>query len=401
MRSLFALAALFIAQSSGHTWLEQIQAIDESGKYAGVPGYPRGFVDRMSKNPPFSDTLMTYLLPPNGEGRSKLDGSEPLCQKSQQQAGTNSQEFPALRATPGTYVAMKYLENGHVTAATGGKPGSGGLVYMYATTQPKPDTKLVDALKWQPDGDLAQGRLLAINNYDDMRCYQINDANAISLSRQQSNPDPIPDQPGSKHEQWCETNFQIPKEATGDLAVYWVWQWPTLPGKDSGLPVGKDEIYTTCSDIKIVTDANSVKAVEGAKQVAGQDPQVSAVPDFKERAANVTIPADTAYYGPNNSGNFTQSPSSPAQPPASPVQPPASPKESPAQPPASPSQLPSSPAQPPAPSQPPFPRSSAGVFAPRPSGGFTIQTKATTLIVTRTATATRMIRGRPTGAKFR
>lgn len=376
MRALIA-AALLLTPSSAHTWLEQLQAVDEQGKYVGAPGYPRGFVDRQSTNPKFSDTLMSYLAPPNGAGRSKLADTDPLCHQRQRQANSNSQDFPSLRAQAGSYVAMKYLENGHVTAPVAGKAGSGGLVYVYATSQPKQNETLANVLKWAPQGDLAQGRLLAINNYDDLRCYQINDANKVSLSRQQTNPDPIPGQPGSKHEQWCETNFQLPKDAAaGSLSVFWVWQWPTLPSMDPGLPKGKDEIYTTCSDVEIVSDGNALKAAVGGKQVSGQDPQVSAVTSFKDRAANLTLPANPAFYGPGNSGSLGAPGDAPSQAPPSPAQPTPLPTQAPPQ----------------------GPPDSA------PSG-FIIRTSTTTVMVTVTATATQMGRpGRgpvPTGAKFR
>jgi hypothetical protein len=45
----------------------------------------------------------------------------------------------------------------------------------------------------------------------------------------------------------------IPSDIQADSTyiVYWVWQWPTEPGA-LGLPDGKDEYYTTCSDLDIV-----------------------------------------------------------------------------------------------------------------------------------------------------
>jgi hypothetical protein len=379
-------AAFLLTQSSAHTWLEQLQVVDDQGKYAGAPGYPRGFVDRESQNPKFSDSLMSYLAPPNGAGRSKLAATDPLCHQRQRQPNSNTQDFPSLRAQAGNYVAMKYLENGHVTAPVAGKAGSGGLVYVYATSQPKPDETLANVLTWGPQGDLAQGRLLAINTYDDLRCYQINNANQVSVSRQQTNPDPIPGQPGSRHEQWCETNFQLPKDAAaGSLSVTWVWQWPTLPSMDPGLPQGKDEIYTTCSDVEIVADGNALKTAVGGKQVAGQDPQVSAVTSFKDRAANLTLPANPAFYGPGNSGNLSSPGQAPSQaPPQGP------PSQAPPQGPPSPPQASPLPSQ--APSQ----------GAPAVPSGFIIRTSTTTVMVTVTATANgRFGRPAPTGAKFR
>jgi len=383
MRTFFLLsatAAFFTTRSSAHTWLEQLQVIDSQGKYAGAPGYPRGFVDRDSKNPVFSDTLMSYLIPANGIGRSKLASSDPLCSQFQQNPNSNTQDFPSLRAQPGDYVAMKYLENGHVSLPNTnmGKPGSGGLVYVYATSQPKTGEKLSNVLKWTPQGDLSQGRLLAINNYDDGRCYQVNN-NETSVQRQKLFPDPIPGQPGSSHEQWCETNIQLPKDAqAGSLSVFWVWQWPTLPNMDPGLPVGKDEIYTTCSDIQVVADANSIKSTVGGKVASGQDPQTAAVKSFTERAANLTLPANPAFYGPNNSGNSTVVPNSPSQP----------------QPPQSQAPAPISPASPTSPTSP------TPAFPSTMVTSMVVRTSTTTMMVTVYATATSLAPP-PPGAKFR
>jgi hypothetical protein len=36
-------------------------------------------------------------------------------------------------------------------------------------------------------------------------------------------------------------------------AIYWVWLWPTAPGSP-GITAWKDDFYTTCSDIDIVSE---------------------------------------------------------------------------------------------------------------------------------------------------
>jgi hypothetical protein len=319
--SFGAAIALFFSRASAHSWVEQMQVINDQGKFIGAPGYSRGYVPR---GPGFSDTSMTYLSPPNGQGRTKINGSDLLCRPEQQKANSNSQQWPQLRAQAGSYVAMKYLENGHVTLPQNqkGKPGSGGLVYVYATTKPDPNTSLLDVYKWSQNSTLDQGRLLAVQDYDDLRCYQVNPASQISVQRQAAFPDSPPGQPGASHEQWCETDIQVPKDTqSGSLAVYWVWQWPTLPGFDGGIPNGKDEMYTTCSDFQIVTDASTIMSAVAGSILAAQDPQTAAIKNFQERAANLTLPANPAFYGPGSSvSNSSQSapasqaPSSPATP---------------------------------------------------------------------------------------
>jgi hypothetical protein len=389
-----AAAALMITPSTAHTWLEQIQVIGQDGNYTGAPGYPRGYIDRTP--PMFSDTKLTNLIPQNGLGRSKIDKTDALCRPSQQQANSNAQTYPSLKAQAGDYIAAKYLENGHVTAPTGGKPGSGGLVYMYATTKPDPNLKLLDVFnKWTPTSDLSEGRLLAINNYDDGRCYQIVDnpaapGHALSQQRQASFPDPAPGQPASRQEQWCETNFQVPKDApAGSLAVYWVWQWPTLPNLDPGQPAGKDEIYSTCSDFQITNDGNSLQNAVAGKKLPGQDSQTTAVKSYKERAANLTMPADPHFYGPKNAG--APSPAAPAS--SGPAAPAAS---SPA--PAGSSLAPAAPSLPPAALSPPGAPPFASTFAT--SVIVRTSTKTEYITVIATATPTPGVQA-PAGAKFR
>lgn len=109
-------------------------------------------------------------------------------------------------------------------------------------------------LQWTTDGTGGDrhGKLIAAQNFDDGRCYQINAGN-ISLTRQQEFPDPVEGQARSFHKQWCETDVAIPSDVSinSTCTVYWVWQWPTAP-RTLGALEGKDEYYITCSDIDIL-----------------------------------------------------------------------------------------------------------------------------------------------------
>jgi len=60
-------------------------------------------------------------------------------------------------------------------------------------------------------------------------------------------------------------------------SIYWVWDWPTIPGVD--VAEGKDEYYTTCSDIDIVINP----AAGPRNPLLQQDLQTAAVVDFKSR----------------------------------------------------------------------------------------------------------------------
>jgi hypothetical protein len=276
------LTAAILSQAFAHTWNEQLSAI-EKGLFTGNNGYPRGYVSRTSSG--FNDDMMTYLLPPLASGRLRVNNSDYACAPTQRIAN-QTEGYPRLMISPGSYIALKYLENGHVTLPQNqpGKPRGAGTVYVFGTSQPNNDERLTDILQWTADGSGGdrQGKLLTAQNFDDGRCYQINSGN-ISLSRQKAFPDPVANQPGSVHEQWCETDTAIPTELTinSTYTVYWVWQWATEAGAP-GLPYGKDEYYTTCSDLDIV--ANPVRSTS-TNPLLQQDPQIAAVPNFRSRTA--------------------------------------------------------------------------------------------------------------------
>ncbi|OCK75883.1 hypothetical protein K432DRAFT_307574 [Lepidopterella palustris CBS 459.81] len=285
------LTALLCGQGLTHTWNEQLTVI-ENGIFAGANGYPRGYVSRT--DPGFNDDMMTYLLPPVASNRIRVDGLDLLCAPTQRTANQTT-NFPRLQVSPGAYVAMKYLENGHVTLPQNqpGKSSAAGTVFVFGTTQPIDSEMLTDVLQWTTDGTGGnqRGRLLTSQNFDDNRCYQIN-SGTISTARQKEFPNPTVGQPESTNEQWCETDLIIPTDLEIDTmyTIYWVWQWPTEPGAP-GLPDGKDEYYTTCSDLDIV-----VRPTQGepSNPLPQQDPQTAAVSDFQSRTAYTTNPLSTS-----------------------------------------------------------------------------------------------------------
>jgi hypothetical protein len=228
---------------------------------------------------------MTYLLPPLSSGRTRVNGSDPLCAPTQR-TSNQTKNYPRLRVSPGAYVAMKYLENGHVTLPQNapGKPKGGGTVFVFGTDEPSSNELLTEVLQWNNDGTGGnkRGTLLTAQAFDDGRCYQINDGD-ISIARQEKFPNPLPGQPRSTHEQWCETDVVIPANVSTNstYTVYWVWQWPTKPGIP-GVSDGKDEYYTTCSDLDIVAASQN--------PLPNQDPQIAAAPSFQSRAARSTSP---------------------------------------------------------------------------------------------------------------
>lgn len=326
---LFALvAALLLTQAAAHSWIEQLSVIKD-GKFVGNYGYTRSFISRTDPDFDGGETSQ-YLLPPLKSGRLRINSDDLLC-RADQRTQTQDEAWPRLSIAPGDFVAMKYAENGHVTLPDNqkGKPEKGGTVFVYGTTEPKDDEKLMTVLKWTTDGSGGdkRGKLLATNNYDDGRCYQIN-ASPVSVSRQAEFPDPNPDQPDSYNEQYCESDVQIPEDAeTGKTyTLYWVWQWPTAAGADPTYPDGKDEWYTSCSDVEL-TSANSLQSfaagsTEQKYKLAQQDPQSKAVSSYKDRTALTTDPAQgmaSASSGGSGSSAATTPGSTPSSSPASAV----------------------------------------------------------------------------------
>jgi hypothetical protein len=218
--------AFLFGQALTHTWNEQLTVI-KNGIFTGSNGYPRGYVS--CSQPCFNNA---YLLPPLASGRTRVYDSDLLCAPTQR-AANQTVNFPRLQVSPGSYVAVKYLDN---------------------ATQPSKNKMLTDVLQWSADGTGGNqlGRLLTAQNFDNGRYYQINTGN-ISVTRQNEFPGPTPGQPGSINEQWCETDIIIPNDlqVNSTYTIYWVWQWPTEPGAP-GLPNGKDEYYTTCSHLDII-----------------------------------------------------------------------------------------------------------------------------------------------------
>jgi hypothetical protein len=300
MPSIFTttLAALAVTPfATGHSWVEQLRNVNAKGNYVGEYGYPRGFVSKTDKG--YTGDSMNWLLPV--QPKVFIDDTSPLCHTSQTKQKQSSDKYPRLQAVAGGFVAMRYMENGHVTMvdpATGlGKPEKGGSVFVYGTTSPKEDEKLVDVLKWTADGSGgdARGVLLTSNNFDDGRCYEINNT-PISQERRKSDPNfamgqAVDGEPGN-YPLFCETNVQIPKNVTQGkpYTFYWIWQWNTAPNVDPGLPDGKDQYYTTCIDVDIGSNGTALAAGAESKYALGpqQDAMSVAVSDFASRTAIIT-----------------------------------------------------------------------------------------------------------------
>ncbi|KAJ5327544.1 hypothetical protein MYU51_009241 [Penicillium brevicompactum] len=241
-----------------HSWIEELTLIAPNGTFVGTPGYPRG--NYLRTTPGYSDTTMTYLIPPGSRANvTQILPTDKLCKDTQQEQ-KQSDGSPRLEASAGAAIALRFQENGHVTLPQNqpGKPANRGTVYVYGTTEPKTGEKLLDVFgAWTADGTGGDGRgvLLSKQNFDDGRCYQVNSGD-ISETRQAEYTHTANQLMGA--DLWCQQDIQLPSSAPSGkpYTLYWVWDWPTAAGVDPTYPNGKAEIYTTCMDVDVVTQAS-------------------------------------------------------------------------------------------------------------------------------------------------
>ncbi|KAK6214765.1 hypothetical protein QIS74_07784 [Colletotrichum tabaci] len=272
------LGAPHLAES--HTWVEQLNRVAANGTLIGPAGFSAGWPGRIG--PAFNDATFTNRIPNDGFAMCK------------QTLGNQFEGFPALTAAPGDFVSLRYQENGHVSlpGAPENKPLNRGTIFIYGTTQPKPEDTLFDVHReWTTDGKGGdgRGRLLATRNFDDGQCYQINDK-SISQERQAKFPHEAAQPMG--RDLWCQSAVQLPEDLAqdSDYTLYWVWSWPTLvpaaaaasqSGQFADFPAGFTEdkravtsedviipeIYTSCSSIKVKGE----KLVSGAKAASASN----------------------------------------------------------------------------------------------------------------------------------
>ena len=309
-KTLVALVAV-LPTILAHSWIESMSVIAPNGTMIGAPGYARGNVQR--SNPGFGDPTMVNLLPPGGSRPvNDILPTDLMC-KSTQTTANQTDGSPSLQAAPGSGIALRYQENGHVTLPQNqpGKPDNRGTVYVYGTTQPSSsDTLLGIHRQWNAAGTGGDGRgvLLSTQNFDDGQCYQVN-GGAISTQRQAEFSHTANQLMGANL--WCQQDIALPASVTsGTYTLYWVWDWPTMPGT-AGFPDGKQEIYTTCMDVDI-TNSGSDAAESFSKATAnfetGQDlnsagisSQVQDITNPTAVASAQTIPFSASATGPAGS----------------------------------------------------------------------------------------------------
>lgn len=210
-----AILALIIlsAHVSAHTWLESLRLIGADGAFTGTPGFPRGFVSRQDAS--YSDDALTYRI-------TAKDAATPLCHPSQQLAnGYINPQFPRLKASAGSFVALTYQENGHVSApqVPEGRPYRSGNVYVYASTSLRDEDFSGVHGNWTSDGSLESGRLLSSHFYDDGHCFQNQGSGGTPINVERKALAKLDSLD-------CQTDIQLPETIDSDkLMLYWLWDW--------------------------------------------------------------------------------------------------------------------------------------------------------------------------------
>ena len=278
-RVLLSLLALCSAVSA-HSWVEQLRVIGPNGTFTDAPGYIRGFVPRNQSGFTDADDMNKILDPIQGA---------PLCNQTSQQPGPANPAYPRLVASPGSSVALLYLENGHITKPNTppGKPKNSGTVWIYGTSDPQANQLLSSVHKvWNTAGTGGdkRGKLLSTQNFDDGQCYE-NNQQPTSLQRQQKTPVGTGDSTEGNN-LWCQNNIILPAEAQAGkpYTVYWVWDWPT--DAQAAPPKGLNELYTSCIDIDVKANAAGSADKVAMKYVQGQPPQNAAVPSYVSQLAS-------------------------------------------------------------------------------------------------------------------
>lgn len=292
------VAALFsIAQlSAGHSWPESARRIGPDGTFVGDIGFPR-FWDNVTR-----DTNMYKVEFPNNT-TPLVEPRHAVINKE-----SNNATIPMLKASPGDWVAVRYLENGHVSLAETllkegkKKPINRGTIYLYGTKENDlSNFRLMDVhQKWTPEGTGGdkKGRLLATRHYDDGQCFEVigetGDPEGIKAFRNANFPNPVNQIP-------CQSDIKLPDDLPigKPYTVLWVWDWPLLNQVGVAVPpptfpkdpklIGATEIYVGIVDIMIVDPCDaSLGEVKGSKCAQGGPKEgvqfVQNIPDFSQVA---------------------------------------------------------------------------------------------------------------------
>lgn len=189
---------------------------------------------------------MTQLLP--GDGRSWLTDADSTCKESQLQ-GNQTRGYPRLRARPGSVIAVRYREGGHISKTSDEKL-TPGAISVHGTDLGARNRALNDVhFKWTYDGHGGnmEGRLLYRSSFDDGVCFEAN-GSPLAIMRAAY---PLSHDALDAEHLLCTAKISLPQTARrGSVyTIFWVWDWPSFSAQ--GDQVVKQQFYTSCIDIDI------------------------------------------------------------------------------------------------------------------------------------------------------
>ncbi len=266
---VFVILMTLVMTVNCHSWVEQISLVEDvvfqnsdysrdnddlQASLSDVYSANYSVVIRTSPEFLHNDTIMTYLLSSNERsGNIEIIFSDRICMLSQQ-FSYQSQGSSRLKVKAGKKVVLRYQENEHITLPheTPGKVTS-ETVFVYGIKESRSTDTLLNIHKvWNKDetaGD-ARERLLAEVDFDDEECYGSNFLSPIYQLRQKL----FEANSGQGPNRWCRNRVQVPEDTTeGVYTLYWVWDWPSSLDTPDGSMRWKDEIYTTCVDLHVIT----------------------------------------------------------------------------------------------------------------------------------------------------
>lgn len=294
IRLFIVLATILTPIAHAHSWIEELMLIAPNGSFTGVPGYPRGMVQRTAG---FEDNMMVWQLP---QDSNSIPANATMCKPSQQTVNYTDGS-PMLSAPAGSSIALRYQENGHVTMpwSPPGKPQNSGAVYVYGTDKSSPNDTLEGIYQqWTLDGTGGdgRGRLLTSQFFDDGQCYQINPY-PISVERQQQFPRKPEAGSVEGADLWCQTDVKLPSDLKSGTSytLYWVWDWSTMNTSSSR---ATPQFYTTCMDVSI-SDSNGNQENASFAQITNYgEAAISSIFESLTATAAVTVPTSLT------AGNF-------------------------------------------------------------------------------------------------
>lgn len=266
---MFVILMTLVMTVNCHSWVEQISLVedvafqnldysrdndDSQASLSNVYSANYSVVIRTSSEFLHNDTIMTYLLSLNERSENiEIIFSDRICMLSQQ-FSYQSQDSSRLKMRADKKIVLRYQENEHVTLSheTLDKATS-ETVFVYDIKKSRSTNTLLNIHKvWNKNETTSDAceRLLAEVDFDDEECYESNFLSSIYQLRQklfEANSE-------QSSNRWCRNRVQISKDTTKRVyMLYWVWDWSSSLDISNDSMRWKNEIYTTCVDLHVIT----------------------------------------------------------------------------------------------------------------------------------------------------